>query len=124
MKALVVRQPWASLIASGEKTIEVRSWRTDYRGPLLICAAKAHSGAWVREITVPRPLPILDGPRGVMICVVDLVDIKRGSIVHRWDAGIDPTGQFAWVLANPRPVKQLPIVGRLGLFDVDVSTAA
>ena len=27
MKALTVRQPWASLIALGVKTIETRSWR-------------------------------------------------------------------------------------------------
>lgn len=39
MQALTVKQPWASLVAYGEKTIEYRSWATDYRGPLLICAA-------------------------------------------------------------------------------------
>jgi len=38
MKALTVRQPWAHHIAQGLKTIEVRSWRTSYRGPLLITA--------------------------------------------------------------------------------------
>jgi len=36
MKALSVKQPWANKIASGEKTIEVRTWYTHYRGPLLI----------------------------------------------------------------------------------------
>lgn len=41
MKALTVRQPWASLIAAGVKTIETRSWSTKYRGPLAI-----HAGAW------------------------------------------------------------------------------
>ncbi len=40
MKALTVRQPWASLIAAGVKTIETRSWSTKYRGPLAI-----HAGA-------------------------------------------------------------------------------
>ena len=38
MKALTVRQPHAQLILLGEKTLELRSWRTHYRGPLLICA--------------------------------------------------------------------------------------
>lgn len=41
MKALTIRQPWASLIAAGVKTIETRSWSTEYRGPLAIHAGKA-----------------------------------------------------------------------------------
>lgn len=39
MKALTVRQPWATLIAIGAKTIETRSWSTMYRGELAIHAA-------------------------------------------------------------------------------------
>lgn len=39
MKALTVRQPWASLIAAGVKSIETRSWSTAHRGPLAIHAA-------------------------------------------------------------------------------------
>lgn len=31
VKALSVKEPWASLIASGQKTIETRRWRTSYR---------------------------------------------------------------------------------------------
>lgn len=48
MKALSVKQPWAALIASGEKPYEVRTWRTDYRGPLVICAFThiAKHGRW------------------------------------------------------------------------------
>ena len=41
MRTLSVRQPWANLLADGTKTIELRTWATDYRGPLVICAAKA-----------------------------------------------------------------------------------
>ena len=41
MKALTIRQPWASLIAAGVKTIETRSWSTRYRGPLAIHAGLA-----------------------------------------------------------------------------------
>ncbi|WP_059176999.1 ASCH domain-containing protein [Thermodesulfovibrio aggregans] len=36
MKALVIKQPWANQILSGEKTIEYRSWNTKYRGDILI----------------------------------------------------------------------------------------
>jgi hypothetical protein len=40
MKALTLTQPWATLVAIGAKRIETRSWRTSYRGPLAIHAAK------------------------------------------------------------------------------------
>lgn len=44
VKALTIRQPWASLIAAGVKTIETRSWWTRYRGPIAIHAGKARPG--------------------------------------------------------------------------------
>ena len=39
MKTLSVRQPYASLICYGIKTVENRTWKTDYRGRLLIHAS-------------------------------------------------------------------------------------
>lgn len=41
MKALSLMEPWAALIAAGVKSIETRSWRTAYRGPLYIHAFRA-----------------------------------------------------------------------------------
>ena len=41
MKALTMTQPWATLVALGENTIETRSWSTSYRGPLAIHSARA-----------------------------------------------------------------------------------
>jgi activating signal cointegrator 1 len=38
IKALTIYQPWASLIALGEKKIETREWYTPHRGPLAIHA--------------------------------------------------------------------------------------
>ena len=38
--AISLHQPWATLIARGHKEYETRSWYTNYRGPLLICAAQ------------------------------------------------------------------------------------
>lgn len=105
MKALSVRQPWASLIASGRKTIEVRTWRTNYRGPLIICASK-----W----------PLLPGrPAGVAVCTVTLIDCRQ---ITQDDASaaccdVDPSREFAWVLADARPLDFLvPVSGKLGLF--------
>ena len=40
MKTLSIRQPWAYLIASGQKDIENRTWKTSFRGKFLIHAGK------------------------------------------------------------------------------------
>lgn len=39
MKALTLLQPWASLMAMGEKQWETRSWRCSYRGEMAITAS-------------------------------------------------------------------------------------
>src|SRR4030042_1079225 len=40
IKAISLWEPWASLVRTGAKKWETRSWATNHRGPLLICAAK------------------------------------------------------------------------------------
>lgn len=56
MKALTIRQPWASLIALGVKTIETRSWATKHRGPVLI-----HAGAKAVPVSMANSI---DGMMG------------------------------------------------------------
>ena len=41
LKAITIRQPWVELILQGRKPYEIRSWRTLYRGPIMLHAAKA-----------------------------------------------------------------------------------
>ncbi len=41
MKVLTIRNPWASLIVNGYKKYEFRSWKTSYRGKILIHSSKA-----------------------------------------------------------------------------------
>ena len=40
MKVLTLFQPWATLVILGEKKIETRSWKTNYRGEIAIHAGK------------------------------------------------------------------------------------
>ena len=40
MKALSLKQPFAQLVVSGKKTIELRNWNTHFRGKFLIHASK------------------------------------------------------------------------------------
>jgi hypothetical protein len=51
MHALSLKQPWATLVVLGSKTIEVRKWPTARRGPILIHAARIPDErplAWAR----------------------------------------------------------------------------
>lgn len=117
MRAISIRQPWAELIASGRKTIEVRSWVTHHRGPLLVCAG----GGWHADgVKLHGKL----GPLGVTLCTVDLVAV-RPYMLEDADASlsVDPAknvseGMFAWVLANVQRVEPRPLKGKLGFFDV------
>ena len=45
MKAISIHQPWASLIALGEKHYETRNWKPQHRGPIIIHASKSFSKA-------------------------------------------------------------------------------
>jgi len=49
LKAISIKQPWAYLLASGIKDIENRSWKTNYRGTVLI-----HTGAKYMKMINPN----------------------------------------------------------------------
>ena len=105
MKALSVRQPWASWIASGRKTIEVRSWATSFRGDLLIVSS--------------RKPPI--EPAGCALAVVRLAECRPMTADDEVAACCPfSTGSWAWVLAEPRQIRPFPVRGRLGLYEVEV----
>jgi ASCH domain-containing protein len=40
MKCLSLKQPYAELLVSGKKTIELRNWNTSFRGNFLVHASK------------------------------------------------------------------------------------
>lgn len=118
MNALSVKQPWAELVASGRKPLEIRSWAVSYRGPLLIVASSQPDHGAIAHFGMPGL------PCGIALCVVELVsvvrvgdfasyaDVKRGAL---W-APADHL--YAWRLENPRRVLPKAVKGRLRLYDV------
>ena len=111
-KALATMQPWAALIALGKKTIEVRTWKTNYRGPLVIIASGKRN-AEAGEHNVEQPTSCL-------MAIVDLVDVRPGRSTDTRAALCDPTQAFAWVLANARPLVQVRYTrSRVMTFDLE-----
>lgn len=114
-RAISIKQPWATLIASGRKTIEVRTWRTHYRGPLVLVASKAPDVAACKAHDLdPRELAA-----GVTVALVDLVDVRRGRPNDAAAACISARGAWAWMLANVRRLQPVRMKGKLSLFWIE-----
>lgn len=128
MKALSLTQPWAQLVATGQKQIETRSWSTRYRGPLYIHAAKKFPReAQNLAITLYGNTPILKYlPFGAIVARAYLLDVRttefmlpRISEKERRYGDYSP-GRFAWILTNIEQLEPFPYKGQLGLFEVNL----
>jgi hypothetical protein len=116
--ALSVRQPWAELIISGRKTVEVRSWITEYRGKMWL-----HTGR-TSDSNIEKAFGLHDLFKGGYIGSVVLsatvpLDCQRWELWrkrHLISAEYEP-GLFGWILEGPIRFHD-PIVGpgSLNLF--------
>jgi ASCH domain len=102
VRALSVRAPWAEMIASGEKTLEIRSRRTHYRGPLLICQSRGGGAVAIVELVDCRAFVAAD-------------DAASGGV---WTKHETTHTHYAWELRLVRRVTSDVISGRLGFYDV------
>ena len=104
--ALGIRQPWAELILSGRKTIEVRSFNTRQRGTIYIYASKKLSEHPAAHEAARKHGVDLDSlPLGVIVGTVDLVDSCACTADDAVAACLPKShveGQIGWKLGNPR----------------------
>ena len=110
MKAISIRNPYAYFIQIGEKTVECRTWQTNYRGDLLICSSAN-----------PK---IKNTICGHALCVARLDSIEPFNKSHIKAACIDgmPEGKnYAWHLTDVRLIKPFPVKGKLNFFEVEDS---
>ena len=124
VKIISVRQPWAWLIVAGHKDIENRTWRTSYRGRLLVHASLATEPddfpvqrEWIENwtgIVIPEDLP-----RGAIVGSATLTDVldlyaPAGRLCFSpWFEG--PYGfEMADAVEFAEPI---PFRGQLGIYN-------
>lgn len=122
-RALTVKNPYATQLVTaayemdgiiyGEKTIEVRSKNTPYRGDLMVCSSAN---------------PVIAGyESGVTLGLVELYAVKPVAMFtpEDWAQTRIPeekrkyiTKGFGWMMRNPRRVVEFPIKGQLGIYNL------
>lgn len=86
MKALSIKQPWASLIAHGVKDIENRTWKVNFRGKIFIHASAKSAGKMKDLLTEEQYTflkengwkPGTDKPLSAIIGEVEIIDCVIG----------------------------------------------
>lgn len=128
MKVLSIQEPYATFIKEGYKKIETRSWKTNYRGELLIHASISKN--FLKTITNPEVLAKVNEVTlnyGKIICKATLIDciemtpeylekIKEDN--QEYILGIYEKGRYAWILDNIIPLNEpIEAKGKLGLWE-------
>lgn len=136
MKALSIKQPWASLIAHGIKDIENRTWKTHFRGRIYIHASakgtdvdfttEQTASLFSNEIWNPEtgfkselfPVSAIIGEVDIVDCVINHPSIWAEKTDFSQE---DPQSIWNWVLANPvlydKPI--LNVKGKLSFWDFE-----
>jgi activating signal cointegrator 1 len=141
MKVLTLTQPWATLIAIGEKKFETRSRRTHHRGPLAIHAGKQID---LDAMTVPeiKNALIRHGitdwtklPYGAIIATCNVVDCLQVTWSGKGSAALEgkkfvkddefvfgwyERGRFAYEMADIKQIDPIPAKGQQGLWNYPI----
>ena len=126
MKVLTIKEPWATLIIEGYKKYEFRSWKTKYRGKILI-----HAGMSIEKDMLERFKEYnLDYSKGAIIGEAEIVDCilvdeefneKLRKINKTVYGKSNHVETYAWKLENViKYEKPIYIKGQLGLWNYNV----
>lgn len=121
MKALSLKQPYAELVVSGRKTIELRNWKTNFRGEFLVHASKTVDSEAMDKFAFSEL------PTGYIVGKAKLIDVKHylNEEEHRKDSdkhlASTSWGKYGFILANASRVNPIPVNGKLNFWDFDLS---
>lgn len=120
MKCLSLKQPWAELIVSGKKTIELRKWNTHFRGEFLVHASKSTKKEWMEQFGFEEL------PKGCIVGKANLVEVKKytshdelAADAQKHCAGKEWWAQptYGFILEKAERLTPIPLKGRLNFFD-------
>ena len=123
MKVLTIKEPWATLIIEGYKKYEFRSWKTKYRGKILI-----HAGMSIEKDMLERFKEYdLSYSKGAIIGEAEIVDCilvdkefnKKLRKINKTVYGkSNHVETYAWKLENiVKYDEPIYIKGQLGLWN-------
>ncbi|MCY2964123.1 MAG: ASCH domain-containing protein [Planctomycetota bacterium] len=133
LTVLSIRQPWASLLLSGEDWCENRSWNTKHRGALWIHASSKIENGECEQYGIDKKRLAT----GAIIGVVDLIDVipideladrvEGLAEKHGLNRDVGPefiVGEYCWIVANPRALKTpIPVKGKLNLWRFEANSS-
>jgi len=124
MKVITLKQPWASLVACGYKKYEFRSWKTNYRGKILIHAGLGEDKKYMEKFAYLN----LTYPKSKIVGEVEIIDcIKLDDEINDKITKENPLiyGHkenrigYAWVLDNNKKIDDDRVIkGKLGIWNL------
>lgn len=110
------------MIASGEKTIETRTWSTNYRGKLLIVSSKGKMLRTMRasfDEEFPEQAPaVLYGQALAIATLVDCRPMTDADEVAACCPIYDDA--VSWFLENVRKIEPFDVKGQLKIYEVEM----
>lgn len=132
--ALSIKQPWAALLVAGIKTIEIRTWPTNIRGPVFLHAAKVPDPRPTGWEYLPPDLKPVGEYGGLLIGVAVLeecreyrtpAEFRRDQPLHRNDPEwFQPSLMYGFVFRDPVAIRPVRVPGNVRFFTVDLAKEA
>ena len=126
MKVITIKQPWATLIAEGYKEFEFRTWKTKYRGEILIHAGKGIDKKAMekfKHLNLEYPTGCIIAKASITDCI--LVDDEFENKLYNIDPLVYGKSEYpriyAWKLEHViKYNKRISCKGKLGLWNFDI----
>ena len=129
MKVISIKEPFATLIMNGNKKIETRSWKTNYRGELYIHASGKTLAKEFLDDNIIDLIKDMDMNFGNIICEGNLIDciymdeefikkIRKNKI--EYICGLYEVGRYAWIFDNIELIYPIPAKGKLNIWNYNM----
>lgn len=126
MKVLTIKEPWTSLIIEKYKKYEFRSWKTNYRGKMLIHAGLSVEKDMMKrfkdyDITVNPGFIIGEATLTNCIKVNNEFSDELRKIDNIVYGRSNHSEDYAWMLEDViKYDKPIPCKGKLGLWNYEI----